>query len=191
MREGVAPSRNGANFFPVGNTADPLRGGGVLPTGKNWRKFGKYMFKIVHVRANYAELFYKRSPKDGSPYAIRPLSVCPVCLSILSVCDVGVLWPNGWMDQDETWHAGRPRPWPHCVRWGPSSLSSKRGWRPPIFGPYLLCQMAVCGPSSDGRPFGHNRHGPKIGGSASLGELGSYLTQSRLGRGLTPYQVAS
>jgi len=25
------------------------------------------------------------------------------------------------MDQDETWHAGRPWPWPHCVRWGPSS----------------------------------------------------------------------
>ena len=28
-----------------------------------------------------------------------------VCLSIcLSVYDVGVLWPNGWMDQDESWH---------------------------------------------------------------------------------------
>jgi len=25
------------------------------------------------------------------------------------------------MDQDEAWHAGRPRSWPHCVRWGPSS----------------------------------------------------------------------
>jgi len=24
----------------------------------------------------------------------------------LSVCNVGALWPNGWMDQDETWHAG-------------------------------------------------------------------------------------
>jgi len=23
-------------------------------------------------------------------------------LSCLSVCDVGVLWPNGWMDQNET-----------------------------------------------------------------------------------------
>ena len=22
----------------------------------------------------------------------------------LSVCNVGVLWLNGWMDQDETWH---------------------------------------------------------------------------------------
>jgi len=24
------------------------------------------------------------------------------------------------MDPDETWHADRPRPWPHCVKWGPS-----------------------------------------------------------------------
>jgi len=30
--------------------------------------------------------------QNGSPYAIRPLSDC----------NVGVLWPNGWMDQDET-----------------------------------------------------------------------------------------
>jgi len=41
------------------------------------------------------------------------------------------------MDQNETWHAGRPRRWPHCVRWGPSSPSPK-GAQPPIFGPYLL-----------------------------------------------------
>jgi len=25
------------------------------------------------------------------------------------------------MDQDKAWHEGRPRTWPHCVRWGPSS----------------------------------------------------------------------
>jgi len=49
------------------------------------------------------------------------------------------MWPNGWMDQDETWHAGRPRPWPYCVRWGPSSPYPKgEGAEPPIFGPYLL-----------------------------------------------------
>ena len=29
-----------------------------------------------------------------------------------------VLWSNGWMDQDATWYGGRPRPTPHCVRWG-------------------------------------------------------------------------
>ena len=56
-----------------------------------------------------------------------------VCLSVSPVCNVGVLWPNGWTDQDETWHAGRPRPRPHCVTWGPSSPSLK-GAQPPIFG---------------------------------------------------------
>ena len=59
--------------------------------------------------------------------------VCLYC----PVCDVGVLWPSGWTDQDETWHAGRPRAWPHCFRWGPSSPSPK-GAHPPIFGRYLL-----------------------------------------------------
>ena len=32
------------------------------------------------------------------------------CLSVCHVCDVRALWPNGWTDQDETCHAGRPRP---------------------------------------------------------------------------------
>ena len=32
------------------------------------------------------------------------------CLSVCPVSNVGVLWPNGWMDQDETWHAGRSQP---------------------------------------------------------------------------------
>ena len=41
------------------------------------------------------------------------------------------------------------------------------------------------------RSTGHKRHGPKIGGCAPfLGELGPYLTQCGLGRGLPPYQVA-
>jgi len=28
---------------------------------------------------------------------------------MLSVCDVGILWPNGWMYQDETSHGSRPQ----------------------------------------------------------------------------------
>ena len=64
---------------------------------------------------------------------------CVLSCAVLSVCDVGVLWPNGWTDQHETWHTGRPRPWPHCVRWGPSPPSPKGGdSASPIFGPYLL-----------------------------------------------------
>ena len=42
------------------------------------------------------------------------------------------------------------------------------------------------------QPFGHNRHGPKIGGLCPFwGELSPHLTQCGLGRGLPPYQVAS
>jgi len=53
----------------------------------------------------------------------RTVAVC------LSVCNIGVLWPNGWMDQDATWYGGRQ----HCVRWGPSPLPQKgtaRNFRP-------------------------------------------------------------
>jgi len=49
-----------------------------------------------------------------------------------------LLWPNGLMDQDDTWHIGRSQPRPHCVRWGPSSPLQKGGTAPPIFGPCLL-----------------------------------------------------
>jgi len=70
--------------------------------------------------------------------------VCPVLSVCLSVCDVRALWPNGWTDQDETWQAGRPRPWPHCVRWGPSSPSPKGAQPPPQFSVHICCgQMAA------------------------------------------------
>jgi len=67
----------------------------------------------------------------------------PVCLSVLSVsvCDVGVLWPNGWTDHDETLHAGRPRP--HCVRWGPSS--PRKGAQPPNFRPMFIVTKRLDG----------------------------------------------
>ena len=53
------------------------------------------------------------------------LSVCPD----LYVCNVGVFWPNGWMDQDATWYGGRSRPRPHCGRWRSTHLPplQKRG----------------------------------------------------------------
>ena len=38
-----------------------------------------------------------------------------------------LLWPNGWTDQDATWHGSRSRPRPHFTRWGPSSPPQKGG----------------------------------------------------------------
>jgi len=65
------------------------------------------------------------------------------CLFVcLSVCNVRALWPNGWMDQDETWHAGRPRSWPHSVRWGPGSPSPK-GHSPAQFSAHICCGQMV------------------------------------------------
>jgi len=48
------------------------------------------------------------------------------------------LSPNGWMDQDGTWHGGGPWSRPRCTGWRPSSPSPKRGQSPAIFGPFLL-----------------------------------------------------
>ena len=53
-------------------------------------------------------------------------AVCLSVLSCLSVCDVGVLWPNGCMDQDAIW----------CeVGLGPGRIMLDRDQVPPIFGP--------------------------------------------------------
>jgi len=46
------------------------------------------------------------SPKNGKAVP----TFCP-CL----------LWPNSCVDQDATCYRDRPRPRPHCDRWGPSS----------------------------------------------------------------------
>jgi len=49
-----------------------------------------------------------------------------------------LLWPNGWMDQDGTWHGGGPRSKPHCARCGPSS-SPQKGGRGPQFSAHVCC----------------------------------------------------
>jgi len=60
--------------------------------------------------------------------AAEPLSNFRPCL----------LWPNGWMDQDDTRYGGEP--WPgHIVLDGdPAPLPKKGAESPVIFGPFLL-----------------------------------------------------
>jgi len=53
------------------------------------------------------------------------------------------LWPNGWMNQDDTWHGGGSWPRPHCVRWGPSSPSQK-GQSPQFLAHFYCGQTAGC-----------------------------------------------
>jgi len=69
---------------------------------------------------------------------------CPVC----PVCDIGALWPNGWTDQDETWHAGRPRPSATLLDEDPA-VPSERGTATPTFKIYgrRLCLRPYNTPS--------------------------------------------
>jgi len=71
----------------------------------------------------------------------RCLSVCLSVCPVLSLCNVGVLWPNGCMGENKTWHAGRPRRWPHCVRWGHRSPLLK-GHSHPFLAHIRFGQMA-------------------------------------------------
>jgi len=71
---------------------------------------------------------------------VRPM-LSDRCLTVCPVCDVGTLWPNGWMDQDETRHARRPRTWPPCVRWG-LSFPSPKG-HSPQFSAHICCDQMV------------------------------------------------
>jgi len=56
----------------------------------------------------------------GRPF-VKRFALCYRTVGVCPVYNAGVLWPNGWMDQDETRRAGRFWPRPHCVRWRPSS----------------------------------------------------------------------
>jgi len=72
------------------------------------------------------------------PVMVRPMlrDRCPVCPC---VCNVGILWSNGWLDQDTTWYGGRLRPRRHCIRRGPNSTHRKgHNSPPPLFGSCLL-----------------------------------------------------
>jgi len=102
-----------------------------------------------------------------------------------------LLWPNGWMPQDTTWYEGKPRPRPHCARWGPS-YPLKRGTHP-IVGPCLLWlngwmdqdatwydgrprsgQHCVrCGPSST-----PNRHSPQFLAHVCCGQTAGWIMMS-------------
>ena len=86
----------------------------------------------------------------------RCLSVClSVGACVLSVCNVGVLWPNGWIDQDETWHGGRPRPSATLCQMGTQLPLPQRGTAPD-FRPCLLWpngRMHQDGTWYGGRPW--------------------------------------
>jgi len=67
---------------------------------------------------------------------VRPmLSDCCLSCPVYHVCEVGALWPNGWMDQYVTEYGGRPRPGHIGIR---TLLPPERGTEPPTFRPMSI-----------------------------------------------------
>ena len=65
----------------------------------------------VGLRVGLRDIVFDVDPATGRKKGHPPHPIFDPCL----------LWPNGWMDQDGTWHGGGPWSRPHCARWGPSS----------------------------------------------------------------------
>jgi len=42
--------------------------------------------------------------RAGRPLQVTVRPMLPMSCPVLSVCNVSVLWPNGWMNQDVTWY---------------------------------------------------------------------------------------
>ena len=94
----------------------------------------KYSPDVEHFRPFHRVLRSLTRTPMVLRYRTVVLSLClSVCLSC-PVCNVGVLWPNGWMDQDESWHAGMLGPG-HIVLDGDPSPPPQRGTAPPNFRP--------------------------------------------------------
>ena len=68
-------------------------------------------------------------------FALCYRTVVSACLSVMLVYYGQTI---AWIKMS-LWYGGRPRPSPHCVRWGPSSLAPRKGHiSPPLFGTCLL-----------------------------------------------------
>jgi len=105
---------------------------------------------------------------------IAVLRKCDIVIDRVGCCrsvgrSVTIVSPakNGWTDQDVVWDVDSGEP---CIRWGPDPPcegATLRGKERHIVKymdslPWAMQQELTC--SWVGRPFGHNRHGPKIGG---------------------------
>jgi len=53
-----------------------------------------------------------------------------------------LLWSNGWMDKNGTYHGGGPRSRPHCARWGRSSPPKKGQSHLQFSAPFYCGQTA-------------------------------------------------
>jgi len=101
-------------------------------------------FLTMYARVHILPIFVEIEPEtilshrlwNGSFYATGLLSVLSVC----PVCNVGVLWLNGYMDKDATWYGCSPGPGHMRHRAKLRDDRSNRCWDMVIF---LFSKMAA------------------------------------------------
>jgi len=110
----------------------------------DWREESSTAVNAIHTKEDDAgKIFTVKRDQQGTFLCLHSCcfwatickTVCPSAIGPLSVClscNVGILRPNSWMDQDVTWHGGRPWPRRHCVKTG-SQLPLKGAQPPPSF----------------------------------------------------------
>ena len=77
------------------------QGAPVVNTENN-RKLTKNLpktTKSTEINLKFSKKLLKNDLQNVRLYKLSVLSVC-------TVCNVDVLWPNDWKDQDATWHGG-------------------------------------------------------------------------------------
>ena len=76
-------------------------------------RLGSGLVLALRLVLHYQTVKYQNNGSiSGRPFVKR----FPLCYRavVCPVCNVGVLWPDGWMHKDATWYGGRPWPRPHC-----------------------------------------------------------------------------
>jgi len=114
---------------------------------------GSQHSRSIAVSATIPVLFSHGTRRYGVPLwrtgtfwvTVRKTVPLPVlsdrCLSVCPICNGGVLWPNDWAHQDETWYRSMSRARRHCVWWG-SSSSSLKGHSPQFLAHVCCGQTA-------------------------------------------------
>jgi len=111
-KPGSPPAKEPSNFRSISVVAKWL-------DGSRCHLVGRYRHRPSNILLD-GDPALSSQKGGGAPQVFGPYPLCP----------------NGCMDQDATWHGGRPRPRSHCARWGLSSPA--KGAQPPLFDPCLL-----------------------------------------------------
>jgi len=90
-------------------------------------------------RTNIADRVFRWSAPGDSVLHGNPATLPTKGWNPLPNFGPSLLWPNGWMDQDGSWHGG-----PHCARWRHSSPTQK-GSRAPNFRPIFIVAKRLHG----------------------------------------------